>query len=160
MKSQTALSPLKESKRREGRSEDAARCLAGHGRGDRAGAVGSERECPAASARSCPFPFLTGTEKKKTLEGEGYLSNNYNQNILPSPPSPPPLGLPPPPPQAQRGRPEHPDSLQEAGNVGSKAFYSRVIFLSVFFFKGGKPGGGQSDTHTTCLHTLTKADAL
>lgn len=94
--------------------------------------------CPAASARSCPFPFLTGT-KKKTLQGRGerYLSNNYNQqNILPGPQSPPPLGLPPPPPQAQRGRPERPDSLQEAGNVGSKAFYSRVLFFPCFFFKG------------------------
>lgn len=94
---------------------------------------------PAAPARSCPFPFLTG---KNTLQGEGGPKHQLQStNLLPNLSSPPPLGPPPPPPQAQRGRPDRPESLQEARNVGSKAFYSCVLFFSFFFFlKRGKTG--------------------
>lgn len=59
---------------------------------------------PAAYARSYPFPFFDWHKKRKLSGGGGYLSNNYNQqNILPNPPSPPPLGLPRPLPRPGAG---------------------------------------------------------
>lgn len=144
MRSQTITSP-KESRRWECPSENTEATGQAAGRGDRAGAVGSEQAHLAATAPSCPSPFSIDTNTSpKGGKPKHQQSTTRSRSCPPLPPHS--LACPRPLPQARRGRLARPGPLRDAGSLGSKA--SPLVLLFSFIKRGGETPVAVRPAHT------------